>query len=159
LKIILANNPRTQAIHKTYVQEEKSMKGNNKSIINLEFVEQNDPSVLAATIGHPENLNLVQIVNEEEIIANKPLEKKFKVNNNKIIQKEFPTKKAKSLTGCLRELVDNNAKETQKFQVLCEIRDYLKKIKKHNAKRLKLEQLKVQIKYPDHMFLLSSDSE
>jgi len=53
------------------------MEGNNKSIINLEFVEQNDPSVLAATIGHPENLNLVQIVNDEKIIANKPLEKKF----------------------------------------------------------------------------------
>jgi len=54
-------------------------------------------------------------------------------------------------------LTDNNTKETQQFHVLCEIRDYLKKLKNCELKQLKLEQLKAQVKYSNHKFDLSSD--
>jgi len=55
--------------------------------------------------------------------------------------------------------MDNSIKETSQFEVLYEIRNHLKNVEMHEAKRLKLEKIKMQLKYPNHIFVLSSDSE
>lgn len=92
--------------------------------INLGLLEHNNAAIPITNIDNPSQLDLVDISNDKVVERCK---KKFKCDSNKIMQKQTSNKKSKSLTGCLRQLVDNSSvKETSQFEVLCEIRNHLK---------------------------------
>lgn len=125
--------------------------------VNLGLLEHNNAAIPITNIDNLSQLDLVDISNDKVVERCK---KKFKCDSNKIMQKQTSNKKSKSLTGCLRQLVDNSSvKETLQFEVLCEIRNHLKNVKLYEARQFKLEKLKLKTEYPNHIFVISSDSE
>lgn len=71
--------------------------------------------------------------------------------------KVISQKKPKNNRMLIRIFMENNVKETQHtlkhFTLLCKMRDYLRNIKKHEIKPLKLQKLKMQVKHSNHIFL------
>lgn len=66
------------------------------------------------------------------------------------------TPKKRSLTSCLNTLLKS---EEHTNNVLPEINENLKQLLKVQKKRLKLQRLEFELKYPGHRFSLSSESD
>lgn len=140
-----------------YIQDKTLAESNCESTANLRLGEQRNISMLSTNINQSNNLESIEEFRDEDI-ENKTVQKRVNIDSE-MIHKQVPKKKSKSLTGCLREIMDNKVQETKEIEVLCEIRNHLKNMEKLEAKRLQLERLRMQVKYPDHLFVISSDSE
>lgn len=84
------------------------------------------------------------------------------LNNEATDPGKQKAKRNASLTRCLQDIINTehqSGSDNYSKRLLTEIRDGIGNLEKIQAKRLKLRQLELQVKYPEHVFSLNSDSD